>query len=171
MRGSYFPWTPPEHLTPHLVFSILLTAATVTTHDTQHTTHNTRQSHHTTVTAHDIHSTTVTSHDSHCTTVISYDSHSTTSQHTTAQHTTSQHTTVTHTTAQRTTVTSHTLWHYTGRHLSTPYGVARKLLTGACLAKTRLDFWLWFEFKAMLAALGCTRKHLCRRSGTTLADI
>ena len=40
-----------------------------------------------------------------------------------------------------------TLWHYTGRHLSTPYGVARKLLTGACLAKIRLEFWLWFSLR------------------------
>jgi hypothetical protein len=51
------------------------------------------------------------------------------------------------------------------------YGVVRKCLTGAWLAKTRHEYWLWLECGAMLMEFGCPHKHLRIRSSTTLADI
>ena len=152
---------------PHLVFNRLL-ITTITPHDsTTHDIHNTRH----TITSHDTHHTTATTHDSRITRQPQYNSiarHTTHDSHWTRQ---SQHTGITHMTPQRTTVTSHTRWHYTGRHLSILYVVPRKLLTGACLGIFRIDFWLWLEFQTKLTDLGCSHKHLCRRSGTTLADI
>ena len=111
----------------------------------------------------------------------------TSSHHHPTRHHTPRHTTVTTHDTRQLQHTIVTPWHHTRRqHSMTPhhitpllealalrwptyqcsYGVVRKCLTGALLAKLRLNFWLWLEFEAMLPF-----KHLRRRSGTTLAEI